>query len=92
MSSTQLQNKSFHVVERTKTSDKCTKMKKSRATLAKLLFLNVKYANLERSSCRRRPRSLKLSTINTGLPKNEIDAVWTVLLKKNVNHFSVRPK
>ena len=34
-SSTQLQNKSFHVVERTRTSSKCQKMKNSRAKRAK---------------------------------------------------------
>ena len=45
-SSTQLQNKSFHVVERTRTSTKCQKMKNARAKRAKLLFFIVKYANL----------------------------------------------
>ena len=50
MSSTQLQNKSFHVVEKTRTSAKCEKMKTARA----LLFFVVKYANLSRSRCRRR--------------------------------------
>ena len=34
-SSTQLQNRSFHVVERTKTASKCQKMKN---TCAKILF------------------------------------------------------
>ena len=42
-SSTQLQNKSFHVVERTRTSPKCTQVKKARAKRAKL--------NLEISRC-----------------------------------------
>ena len=42
-SSTQLQNRSFHVVERTRTSAKCQKMKYARAKRAKLLFLIVKY-------------------------------------------------
>ena len=45
-SSTQLQNKSFHVVERTRTSLKCQKMKNARAKRAKILFFIVKYANL----------------------------------------------
>ena len=45
-SSTLLQNRSFHVVERTRTSSKCQKMKNARAKRAKLLFLIVKYANL----------------------------------------------
>ena len=52
-SSTQLQNMSFHVMERTRTSAKCRKMKKARAKRAKLLFFFVKYANLWRSCCRR---------------------------------------
>ena len=37
-SSTQLQNRSFHVVERTRTSSKCQKMKNARAKRAKILF------------------------------------------------------
>ena len=45
-SSTQLQNTSFHVVERTRTSAKSLKMKNSRAKHAKQLFFIVKYANL----------------------------------------------
>ena len=45
-SSTQLQNRSFHVVERTRTSSKCQKMKNARAKRAKILFFIVKYANL----------------------------------------------
>ena len=44
-SSTQLQNGSFHNVERTRTSTKCQKMKNARAKRAKVLFLIVKYAN-----------------------------------------------
>ena len=36
--STQLQNRSFHVVERTRTSTKCQKMKNARAKRAKILF------------------------------------------------------
>ena len=50
-SSTQLQNRSFHVVERTRTSSKCQKMKYARA---KILFFTVKYANLWGFCCRRR--------------------------------------
>ena len=45
-SSTQLQNRSFYVVERTRTSSKCQKMKNARAKRAKILFFIVKYANL----------------------------------------------
>ena len=48
-SSTQL-----HVVERTRTSAKCPKMKNARAKRAKRLFYVIKYANLWRSFCRRR--------------------------------------
>ena len=46
MSSTQLQKRSFHVIERTRTSSKCQKMKYPRAKRAKILFSIVKYANL----------------------------------------------
>ena len=53
-SSTQLQNRSFHVVERTRTSARCPKMKTARAKRVKLLFFIVKYANLQLSCCRRR--------------------------------------
>ena len=53
-SSTQLQNRSFHVVERTRTSTKCQKMKNARAKRAKILFFIVKYANLWVFCCRRR--------------------------------------
>ena len=44
-SSTQLKNRSFHVVERTRTSSKCQKMKNARAKRAKILFFIVKYPN-----------------------------------------------
>ena len=53
-SSTQLQNRSFHVVERTRTSTKCQKMKNARAKRAKVLFFIVKYANLWGFCCPRR--------------------------------------
>ena len=43
---TQLQTRSFHVVERTRTSSKCQKMKNARVKRAKILFFIVKYANL----------------------------------------------
>ena len=43
---TQLQNRSFHVVERTRTSSKCQKMRNARAKRAKILFFTIKYANL----------------------------------------------
>ena len=53
-SSAQLQNRSFHVVERTRTSSKCQKMKSARAKRAKILFSIVKYANLWSFCCLRR--------------------------------------
>ena len=53
-SSTQLQNRSFHGVERTRTSAKCKKMNNARAKRAKILFFIVKYANLWGFCCRRR--------------------------------------
>ena len=53
-SSKQLQNWSFHVVERTRTSSKCQKMKYARAKRAKILFFIVKYANLWGFCCRHR--------------------------------------
>ena len=53
-SSTQLQNRSFHVVERTRTSSKCQKKKDARAKRAKILFFIVRYANLWGFCCRRR--------------------------------------
>ena len=53
-SSRQLQNRSFHVVERTRTSSKCQKMKNARAKHAKILFFIVKYSNLSGFCCRRR--------------------------------------
>ena len=52
--STQLQNRSFHVVERTRTSTKCQKMKRACAKCAKILFFIVKYANLRGFCCRHR--------------------------------------
>ena len=52
--STQLQNRSFHVIERTRTPSKCQKMKNARPKRAKILFSIVKYANLWGFCCRRR--------------------------------------
>ena len=53
-SSTQLENMSFHVVESTRTSTKCLKMKTARAKRAKILFLIAKYANFGGFCCRGR--------------------------------------
>ena len=59
-SSAQLQNRSFHVVERTRTSPKCQKMKNARAKRAKILFFILKYANLWGFCCCRRRGYLSL--------------------------------
>ena len=70
-SSTQLQNSSFHVVERTRTSTKCQKMKNARAKRAKILFFNVKYANLWGFCCRRHRGCL--SSLIGSLSKDDVD-------------------
>ena len=62
-SSTQLQNRSFYVIERTRTSSKCQKMKNARAKRAKILFFIVKYANLWVFCCLSSSWLLKLSII-----------------------------
>ena len=62
-SSTQLQDRSFHVIERTRTSLKCQKMKNARAKRAKILFFSVKYANLWVFCCLSSSWLLKLSII-----------------------------
>ena len=51
-SSTRLQNRSFHVVERTRTSTKCQKMKSARAKRAKILFFIVKYEKCTCEACK----------------------------------------
>ena len=58
-SSSQMQNRSFHVVGRTRTSSKCQKMKNARAKRAKILFSLVKCANLWGFCYRRRRGCLK---------------------------------
>ena len=70
-SSTQLQNRSFHVVERTRTSSKCQKMTNARAKRAKILFFIVKYANLWAFCCRRRRGCLSSLILNEWLVINE---------------------
>ena len=75
-SSTQLQNRSFHVVERTRTSSKCQKMKNARAKCAKILFFIVKYANLWGFCCRRRRaclRSLITSQLGSEMGKRHLN-------------------
>ena len=51
-SSTRLQNRSFHINNRTRGTSKCTKMKNARTKRAKTLCLFFTYANLL-GSCRR---------------------------------------
>ena len=53
-SSSQLQNRSFHVVERMRTSAECPKMKNARAKPANLMFFTLKYANFLTFLLRRR--------------------------------------
>ena len=62
-SSTQLQNRSFHVLERTRTSSKCQKIKNTRAKRAKILFFIVKYANFLLGFCCLRRRGCLNSLI-----------------------------
>ena len=62
-SSTQLQNRSFHVVERTRTSTKCQMMKNARAKRAKIQFFLVKYANFWGLCCRRRRGCLRFTEV-----------------------------
>ena len=58
-STQQLQNRSFHVAERTRMCAKCQNVKNARAKRAKLLFFIVKYANLRRFCCRLRHSCLR---------------------------------
>ena len=76
-SSTQLQNRSFHVVERTRTSAKCQKMKYARAKRAKILFSIVKYANLWGFCCRCRRGCLSslLGSLSSNDGKDNENAV-----------------
>ena len=71
-SSTQLQNRSFHVVERTRTSSKCQKMKNARAKRAKILFSIVKYANFWGFCCRRRRGLIKLPIVKNATGVQEL--------------------
>ena len=76
MSSTQLQNRSFHVVERTRTSSRCQKMKNARAKRAKMLFFIVKYANLWSFCCCR----------HHGCLSSLITAKELIMVTKNWSH------
>ena len=101
-SSIQLQNRSFHVVERTRTSTKCQKVKNARAKRAKILFFIVKYANLWGFCCRRRRGCLSSlitrmvnASLSTGhFPDKWKEAVVSPLLKKGAKdsgHKNLRP-
>ena len=85
MSSTRLENRSFHVVERTRTSTKCQKMKNARAKRAKILFFNVKYANLWVFCCRRRRGCL--SSLIMTQKDNEIFPLLTCAGSRLDRHF-----
>ena len=71
-SSTQLQNRSFHVVERVENVFKMSKVKNARAKRAKILFFIVKYANLWGFCCRRRRGSTRLSSVSMQNENNEL--------------------
>ena len=86
-SSPQLRNRSFHVVERTRTSTKCQKMKNARAKRAKILFFIVKYANLWGSCCRRRRGCLSsLITITTTVMDLGRYSILKTLKNKTLNN------
>ena len=74
-------NRSFHVVERTRTSTKCQKMKNARAKRAKILFSIVKYANLRSFCCCRRRGcyASRFSVLYIECPSTSPDTVcdWT---------------
>ena len=86
-SSTQLQNRSFNVVERTRTSTKCQKLKNARSKRAKILFFIVKYANLWGFSCRRRRGCLSSLLTQPRRRRQQERHKFTYLSTKN-NSFS----
>ena len=86
-SSTQLQNRSFHVVERTRTSTKCQKMKSARAKRAKILFFTVKYANLWGFCCRRCRGCLSSLLYLSGRMMNVQKCVSLIFLSHTANQF-----
>ena len=82
--STQLQNRSFHVVERPSTSSKCQKMKNARAKRAKIMVFIVKYANLWGFCCRRRRgclSSLLTNQNSSAKMKETIDCLYLGIIK-----------
>ena len=80
-SSTQLQNRSFLVVERTRTASKCQKMKNARAKRAKILFFIVKYANLWGFCCRRRRGCLSSLHARIARLSRCNEKEWTLLFR-----------
>ena len=84
-SSTQLQNRSFHVVERTRTSVECPKMKNAHAKRTNLLFFTVKYANLWCSCCHRRLGCLSLLMISLTVYANSWSHI-TILSRRGKFH------
>ena len=91
-SSTQLQNRSIYVVEKTRTSSKCQKMKNARAKRAKILFFIVKYANLW-GFCSRRRRGCLSSLLSSLLGHEWWGAGPGVLLGRGAslrNDFNFR--
>ena len=97
-SSTQLQNRSFHVVERTRTSSKCQKMKNARAKRAKIPFFIVKYANLWGFWCRRRRGCLssllcyakRIETSSSRIPQTSLDSHAKTLCSSHLLQFLAR--
>ena len=85
-SSTQLQNRSFHFVERTRTSTKCQKMKNARAKRSRILFFIVKYANLWGFCCRRRRACL--SSLISATRRQRQRHTFCILIKQKQKHFT----
>ena len=90
--SRQRQNRSFHVVERTRTSSKCQKMKNARAKRAKILFFIVKYANLAGFCCRRRRGCLSSLKSQFSRTKHSNTCKWPInLFPSPVSQCSLHP-
>ena len=64
-SSTELQRWSFHVVERTRTTAKCTRMKNARAGRAKVLFqFTALFNNMRTLKFKAQPTNAFFATVN----------------------------
>ena len=91
-SSTQLQNRSFHIVKRTKRSVKCPNMKNARAKRAELLFFIVKYANLCCSCCHP-PRTRWIARENVIYQAlSAVILVGHVIRGKNILEYNISKK